>query len=401
MDPAFERSNVRVYLGDCREVMRTFADASVDAIVTDPPYELGFMGKRWDATGIAYDIDVWRECLRVLKPGGHLVAFGGTRTYHRMTCAIEDAGFEVRDCLAWMYGSGFPKSLDVSLAIDKSEGMPNRGRAIPTASRFQNGTDQHLTSNPVDEYAAKTDAARQWQGWGTALKPAFEPAVLARKPLVGTVAANVLEHGTGGLNIDGTRIAHANADDLAKHKAMVDAVKSRGGSMGNSWVNNSNFSNSNEVNTAGRWPANVLLDEEAALMLDNVTDEAPARFFYTSKASRSEREEGLEALHETPAHEIQGREEGSAGSTNPRAGVRGQARANTHPTVKPLDLMRYLCRLVTPPGGIVLDPFAGSGSTLVAAYQEGFAAVGIEREEQYLDIIRGRVNGATKQQRLF
>lgn len=397
MDPAFERSDVRVYLGDCREVMRTFADASVDAIVTDPPYELGSMGKRWDATGIAYDIDVWRECLRVLKPGGHLVAFGGTRTYHRMTCAIEDAGFEVRDCLAWMYSSGFPKSKNVSLAIDKSEGMPNRGRAIPTASRFQNGTDQHLTSNPVDEYAAKTDAARQWQGWGTALKPAFEPAVLARKPLISTVAANVLAHGTGGLNIDGTRIAHANADDLAKHKAMVDAVKSRGGSMGNSWKNSSDLANANEVNSAGRWPANVLLDEEAALMLDNVTGEAPARFFYTAKASRSEREEGLreEGLREEVCSSFRG------GGDNPVSALFTKTARNTHPTVKPLDLMRYLCRLVTPPGGIVLDPFAGSGSTLIAAYQEGFAAIGIEREEQYLEIIRGRVNGATKQQRLF
>ena len=205
--PYYEDDAVTLYHGDCLEVLATLPDASVDAVVTDPPYGLEFMGKEWDAW--VPGPEIWRECLRVLKPGGHLLAFAGTRTQDLMGMAIRLAGFEIRDMIAWVYGSGFPKSKNVSLSIDKGEGFGNRGRAIPTASlNLPNGrfSTEKLKPNQVDEYLPRTEAARTWSGWGTALKPAFEPVTLARKPLVGTVAANVLEYGTGALNIDGGRI---------------------------------------------------------------------------------------------------------------------------------------------------------------------------------------------------
>ncbi|WP_310889912.1 DNA-methyltransferase [Clavibacter capsici] len=374
---------------DCIEAMRGMPANSIDAIVTDPPYGLGFMGKQWDDLPPGLDFAV--EALRVLKPGGHLLAFGGTRTWHRLAVAIEDAGFEIRDSIAWMYGSGFPKSLDVSKAIDKSGGnahlAPQIAAAIKAArvahgwtvgradAEFCGGstlyswyegrpkgirtpmprefalmveawpelvkwadavaeveretTGRHAagigvgTSGPGGAGEGKerrdnpaTDAARQWQGWGTALKPAFEPIVVARKPLVGTVAANVLEHGTGALNIDGARIGEAPS----------------------------------------RFPTNVILDQSQACSLDEQGD--AARFFYCAKAPKSER----------PV-------------------VNGVA----HPTVKPLALMRYLVRLVTPPGGVVLDPFAGSGTTVEAALLDGFQIIGIEREVAYLPLIEARI----------
>jgi site-specific DNA-methyltransferase (adenine-specific) len=318
--------------------------ASIDAVVTDPPYELGFMGKKWDASGIAYSVDLWREVLRVLKPGGHLLAFGGTRTYHRMACAIEDAGFEVRDSLHWIYGTGFPKSLNLG------------------------------------------------DGRGTALKPGHEPIVLARKPLDGTVAANVQEHGTGALNIDGCRIGTETITQRQKDMSVYHGNRLAAGA--------STHANGTTTTTVGRWPANVLLDEDAAGELDaqsgtlksgawngvtncategvakgrereRVRDDRGAdsggasRFFYVAKPSRKERDRGCEHLEAE----------------------------NNHPTVKPVGLMRYLCRLVIPPAGIVLDPFAGSGTTIIAALAEGFRAVGIEREAQYVDIAKARIAG--------
>lgn len=307
----------RVIYADCIEAMRAMDEASIDAIVCDPPYELGFMGKAWDSSGVAYQPRTWEAALRVLKPGGHLLAFGGTRTYHRLACAVEDAGFEIRDCIAWLYGSGFPKS--------------------------HNG---------------------EWGG--TALKPAHEPIVVARKPLVGTVAANVLKHGTGGLNIDGCRIEGPKAGGSGgaplkfggeNHRPFHDTAEPR------------------EFDTSqGRWPANVVLDPEAAAMLDEQSGERPgsdgqgaSRFFYCAKASRGERNAGLDGFEE-------------------RAALR-----NVHPTVKPIDLMRWLVRLVTPPGGTVLDPFTGSGTTGCAAVLEGFDFIGIEREGEYVEIARARI----------
>lgn len=340
LTPFLDDYDVLVYAGDCIEVMAQLPEASVDAIVTDPPYELGFMGKSWDSTGIAYQPETWAAMLRILKPGGHLLAFSATRTYHRMTVAIEDAGFEIRDCIAWMYGSGFPKSLNL-------------------------------------------DGAHK--GWGTALKPAYEPIVVARKPLSGTVAQNVLEHGTGALNIDACRI-----------EGVMDG--SWGGTQNTPIGYGSTRATGYQTkqHESGRWPANVALDETAAAMLDaqsgwqkdgtayldnrthdyNATsykivdsrsgtrgyggEGGASRFFYTAKASRKDRNQG------------------------------GLA-DNTHPTVKPTELMRWLILLVTPPGGIILDPFGGSGSTGLAARAENTRCILIEREAEYLQIIRDRL----------
>lgn len=360
-----------IFVGDCRELLRELPDSCIDAIVTDPPYELGFMGKKWDGTGIAYDVSMWTECLRVLKPGGHLLAFGGTRTYHRMTCAIEDAGFEVRDSLHWIYGSGFPKSMNVQ----------------------------------------KAGAGEAWQGWGTALKPAHEPIVVARKPLVGTVAANVLKHGTGALNIDGTRVEYANAEDYAKLAAGVQGIKERGGVMGNSWKNSSDLSNANDASTIGRWPPNVLLShspecndkcaEDCAVAEMNRQGDS-AKFFpcfhYGTKAGRKEREVGCENLPARSGAQAVERVEGSDGMNSPRAGAGRTASEvrNHHPTVKSISVMRWLVRLVTPPNGTVLDPFAGSGTTGVACVHEGCEFVGFEQSAEYAAIAEARITHAQR-----
>jgi site-specific DNA-methyltransferase (adenine-specific) len=400
---------IKLLHGDCLERLRELQDCSVDACVTDPPYGLSFMGKAWD-----YDVPqaaVWREVLRVLKPGGHLLAFAGTRTQHRMAVQIEDAGFEIRDLIAWVYGSGFPKSLDVSKAIDKLDAKEDQelrrlrftawvrgtgvisreineatgtnmgGHYTTAASQPAIMTREHLeacrhllgdvpewveceadirsiesqnfkarevvgektsglsagSGNTVGKFtdsrnergmvnitAPATPGAWQWAGWGTTLKPALEPITVARKPLGGTVAENVLRHGTGAINVDGCRVGDSN----------------------------------------GRWPANLIHDgSDAPCELLNDA----ARFFYCAKASKADREPG-----------------------------------NSHPTVKPTDLMRYLCRLVTPPAGVVLDPFMGSGSTGKAAVLEGFRFIGIEREAEYLEIARGRIQApAAVQEELF
>lgn len=390
--------------GDCLEVLKGIPDNSVDSIVTDPPYGLSFMGKKWD-----YDVPgqaIWEECLRVLKPGGHLLAFAGTRTQHRMAVRIEDAGFEIRDMIAWVHGSGFPKSMDVSKAIDKMDASharrvrqlrftewvrttgltsaeinlitdTNMGSHYTTAAsqpavatrehfeklrphfgvevpewveqlvdertvesenfkrrevlRVVTGMDTTIQRPgiPLQDSSAKreypitapaTESARQWQGWGTALKPALEPITVARKPFKGTVAANVLEWGAGAINIDGCRVEGSDSDGIT---------------------------------TSGRWPANLIHDgsDETTELLG-----AASRFFYCAKASKKDRGDG-----------------------------------NTHPTVKPTDLMAYLCRLVTPPGGVILDPFMGSGSTGKAAVREGFRFIGIEMDAEYLAIAGARI----------
>ena len=279
MTPYYQGDLVTLYHGDCLDVLPTLPDASVDSVVTDPPYELGFMGKGWDATGIAYNVTVWRECLRVLKPGGHLLAFGGSRTWHRLAVAIEDAGFEVRDSIAWLYGSGFPKSLNVSKAIDKAAGATGtygEPKSAAHAALLAKGTarrgekhpgwdrpwmdDPEAVSNAQRQYAPATPDAERWQGWGTALKPAFEPVVVARKPLTGTVAANVLEHGTGALNIDGCRVGGATGLQRPARRGKGDA----GG-----WADYAQEPGQyGTPDGAGRWPANVVLDEHAAAELD-------------------------------------------------------------------------------------------------------------------------------------
>ena len=417
---------IELLLGNCLERMRELPDCSVDACVTDPPYGLSFMGKAWD-----YDVptvDVWREVLRVLKPGGHLLAFAGTRTQHRMAVQIEDAGFEIRDMIAWVYGSGFPKSLDVSKAIDKldaseaqqarryrftewvrSTGLTSKQIDKATGTRMGNHYTTHPTQpaimtlehldavrhligevpewvececeirsvesenfkqrevvgqgyrvrrESVVDFAGRSDgeyditapatpAAQQWAGWGTALKPALEPITVARKPLMGTVAANVLKHGTGAINVDGCRVGTTRGVPASLSKSKNSNTYGFGSTAGHERELDPNV---------GRWPANLIhdgSDEPCALLGDAV------RFFYCAKASKTDRNSG---------------------------GVNC-----THPTVKPTELMRYLCRLVTPPGGVVLDPFMGSGSTGKAAALEGFRFIGIEREAEYLEIARQRI----------
>lgn len=376
--------NVTLYHGDNREILPTLAP--VDAIVTDPPYGLNFMGNHWD-----YDVpdaDAWRACLRVLKPGGHLLAFAGTRTQHRMACAIEDAGFDIRDMIAWIYGSGFPKAMDVSKAIDKAAGAERAfvpaGNAV---KRMIPGADQDATGSWIKDNGRlfqpgtsepATEPARQWQGWGTALKPALEPITFARKPLIGTVAQNVLTHGTGAVNIGACRVpGTVTTNPLVRNagSAVYGRHLHRGGEESNT--------------SEGRFPANVIHDGSEEVMERfpqsssggyppegsqrpgghvygrptargeqkfTHSNGSAARFFYTAKASRKERGEG-----------------------------------NTHPTVKPTALMAYLCRLVTQPGGLVLDPYLGSGTTALAATREGFKFIGIEREKKYFDIAVARV----------
>jgi len=338
--------------GNCLNVLRAMDDSCVDSIVTDPPYGLSFMGKKWD-----YDVpstEIWAECLRVLKPGGHLLAFAGTRTQHRMAVRIEDAGFEIRDMIAWVYGSGFPKSLDVSKAIDKAAGA-DRKIVGPNKWVERGGLVQGSTfgapSRP-SETAPATEAAKQWQGWGTAMKPAIEPITVARKPLIGTVAENVLAHGTGGINIDGCRV-------------------------------------SSEPNLSGRWPANLIHDG---------SDEVLAGFPETKSGARKSGQggngdSGIVAFRSKPNINDFPSDSGSAARFFycAKASKKDRDTNNIHPTVKPTDLMAYLCRLVTPPGGLVLDPFMGSGSTGKAAMHEGFQFCGIEMNAEYLEIARARI----------
>jgi site-specific DNA-methyltransferase (adenine-specific) len=369
---------ISLLLGDCLEVLRGLPDCSVDACVTDPPYGLSFMGKAWDHS--VPSVEVWREVLRVLKPGAHLLAFFGTRTYHRGVVAIEDAGFEVRDQIGWAFGSGFPKSLNL-----------------------------------------KGD----WQGWGTALKPAWEPIVVARKPFVGTVAGNVLEWGTGAINVDGCRVGtDENLNGGAYSNGSKDLSAATSYATG---VNAGEF-----VQPTGRWPANLIhdgSDEVAGLFpvtgparqnkssdnravpfmqaggektggtsgrrdpTDSHDDQggSAARFFYCAKAGKADREDGL---GDRDAVRVADRvADDGPGGENPRNRT-NKPRVNHHPTVKPTDLMRYLCRLVTPPGGVVLDPFMGSGSTGRGAVLEGFGFTGIEIDPEYLSIARDRIEAA-------
>ena len=405
----------RLLKGDCLVTLKTLDDNSVDSVVCDPPYHLqstvrrygkegsappsdswpgvsskGFMGKDWDGGDIAFRPDVWRECLRVLQPGGHLIAFGGTRTIPRITCAIEDAGFEIRDQLGWIYYSGFPKSHCVSKGIDRHLG----GNREVVSEKKQSGSKFKLTEMIMDNggfndpdrssysiTAPATPQAKQWKGWGTALKPAQEPACLARKPISEkSIAANVLRWGTGGLNIDACRFSYGDPCWVGPQE-MPPAVPQPmfGTSPGNVLDYAAGIGRNGQRfdPSLGRWPANI---------------------YACPKPSRTEKEAGLRHLEPIAGHDAVSRKEGSAGLDNPRAGA-GRTAAevrNTHPTVKPIGLFRWLCRLVTPPGGTVLDPFLGSGTTAVAAVLEGFDSIGCELTEEYHPIIEGRIARAYK-----
>ena len=501
-------------LGDAIEQLRLLDDASVHAVVTDPPYGLSFMGKHWD-----YDVpsvEIWRECLRVLKPGGHLLAFAGTRTQHRMAVNIEDAGFEIRDMIAWVYGSGFPKSLDVGKAIDKAAGAEREvvgsykatGTArTMTGGNYGGGGNNVTERDRIYQTAPATEAARQWEGWGTALKPAMEPITVARKPLCGTVAENVLRHGTGAINVDGCRVEPTGESRARIGEASQDRrYTERGG------TNLAAMPGVRGGDPNGRWPANLIHDgsDEVVGLFPQGDSGSAARFFYTAKAGRSERFAHLTCNCETvklcawvkqdQSHDVRtdttspeqdtfevttaddspcnmslfgsestapspkgtpsttstatskttglttsnssrrlstsdstedpnsamgngssrvvfaghcfqslpstsicppkdGRFTGVVvGATSPLSsgiskceGCGSEIRKTSHPTQKPESLMRYLCRLVTPPGGVVLDPFAGSGSTGKACALEGFQFIGIEREPEYVEIARARI----------
>jgi len=427
--------------------MKEMPDNSVDSVVTDPPYELGFMGKSWDSSGIAFNVEVWQEALRVLKPGGHLIAFSGSRTYHRMAVAIEDAGFEIRDQIMWIYGSGFPKSHNISKAIDKAAGaerevigsrpLTGNGKTMKSGFHQPDGTGAGETiKEDVFEFTAPATAeAKQWDGWGTALKPAHEPMVLARKPLVGTVADNVLTYGTGGLNIDETRVEFQSEADKASATPQGKVTVNNVGNMPDV-ENDGRKELARPDNSKGRFPANVIHDgswEVLELFPDSKGGAYPAkrgqsvntafasgqeteggframgdlgsaaRFFYCAKASKRDRNEGLDGLPIVRRAGLQGADNDNENLDPVSERFRTKPSANHHPTVKPTDLMRYLCRLITPPNGIVLDPFMGSGSTGKAAVIEGFDFIGIEQSEEYIKIAEARIEYARGQseQQLF
>lgn len=360
-----------VISGDCLEVMRDMPDNSIEAIVTDPPYGLKFMGKKWDDD--CPSIEIWAECLRVLKPGGHLLAFSGTRTIDLVMGRIREAEFEIRDTIMWLYGQGFPKSLDVSKAIDKGAGHW-RGKA--GAEMSGNGSMSGGNYNRTGKGDPVTAAAAEWEGYGTALKPACEPITMARKPLEGTVAGNVLKWRTGAINVDDCRIPFKSESDLQAAAAAAAIGFGRNGKSEYFGADAQNDDRADYIeglkDSKGRWPANVIMDEEAGVMLGE-----EARFFYCPKASRSEREAGLKTIGPMP--------------NDPSGRPEHIPARNHHPTVKPIALMRYLTRMVTPPGGTVLDPFAGSGTTCIAAGIEGFHYLGIEQDAEYVSIATARL----------
>ena len=369
--------------GDCIKEMQKLIDdgVQVDSVVTDPPYELGFMGKSWDSTGIAFNPKTWELALKLLKPGGYLLGFSASRNYHRMAVAIEDAGFEIRDQMMWLYGSGFPKSLNIGKAIDKKNGVQGDvigTRKVTSSDIGQKSGWNHLNTDRGDyEYR---EIMNEYEGWGTALKPAHEPIVMARKPLSEkSIVDNVLKHGTGAINIDGCRI-EGNEANGAERKKVVRKSRSEDGvwTDGNSGMKAEGTQYA-DADPRGRFPANV--------MHDGLQTEW-ARFFYCPKTSKSERHSNLDD-HETSVGANGNKwtdQDYRKGDTKPTT-----ERKNTHPTVKPVDLMRYLCRMVTPKGGTVLDPFMGSGSTGMAAKDEGFDFIGIEKEKEYFEICESRI----------
>lgn len=439
---------MKIILGNSLEKLKELEDNFIDSIVTDPPYELGFMGKKWDNTGIANNVDLWAECLRVLKPGGHLLAFSGTRTYHRMAVAIEDAGFEVRDMIEWVYGSGFPKSLNIGKAVDKLQGNERQIIGEQNGARNGNGNnnDYGTYGSADDGKFTLTKGTSKWEGWGTALKPAHEPICMARKPLAEkNVAENVLKWGTGGINIDESRVEASNTKELYRKPTEYKNISPSAG------MNTSKIRGSvTDDYLKGRFPANLLHDNSDEVrecfpetgkgngkgvynyngteynnkdtsMFNGDKPQAPSnfndsgsasRFFksiiYNPKASKAERNKGCEGLEEKQTTGGGGltaelREDGNL-ETSSAGGKYGSIKAvstNSHPTVKPIALMEYLIKMVTPKGGTVLDPFMGSGSTGVAAKKNGYDFIGIDMTPEYIEIAKARINATEIENRLI
>jgi DNA modification methylase len=420
---------MELMLGNNIDLLKTLEDNSIDAIVTDPPYALigsgkgGFMGKEWDSK--LPDIETWKECFRVMKPGAHLLVFGGTRTFHRLVVSIEDVGFEIRDTIIWCYSTGFPKNLDIGKSVDKLQGNERKvvgkkkGQGNIPNDRGKWGLKPN-TDIIVDE------GNSEWEGWGTALKPALEPITLARKPLSEkTVAQNVLKWGTGAINIDKSRIpVDPEVDDMLRETTRVGRQK------GSDWEKNSGFKNENNKFTGvpeeGRWPANFIHDgsEEVTSLfpysksgamkkaykytnngyslgkptgetkqIHDANEGSASRFFYCAKVSSKERNEGLDDLEDKMVGMSNGAQiHGEGYDKGQGIGLNVvKSMKNHHPTVKPIKLMSYLCNLITPPNGIVLDPFMGSGSTGIAAIKEGFDFIGMEMDEQYFEIAIKRI----------
>ena len=392
--------------GDCIEQMQKLIDegVQVESVVTDPPYELGFMGKSWDASGIAFDKKTWELAFQLLKPGGYLLAFSASRNYHRMAVAVEDAGFEIRDQIMWIYGSGFPKSLNIGMGVDKKQG----NERVTVGERTRNvkpfDDDNGWNSNNTTGNHIYTKGNSEWEGWGTALKPAHEPIVMARKPLEGTVVDNVLEHGVGGINIDECRVGkeileeqiagRSNKIGTFERKNMI-TPKREGRYPANVMHDGSDVVNDifpNSKGSSGNGNAKVGETSKGAIPLRRgeaplYNDEGSAsRYFYCPKTSKSERNQGLVEFDDKQ-YSHDGRKKSIE---NPYQRNKSISK-NSHPTVKPVELMKYLCRLVTPKGGTVLDPFMGSGSTGMAAKDEGFDFIGIEREKEYFEISEQRI----------
>lgn len=393
---------------DCRHGLALLPDNSVDAILTDPPYELGFMGHAWDRSGIAYDVAMWREALRVLKPGGHMLAFSGSRTYHRMTCAIEDAGFTIRDSLMWVYGSGFPKSLDISKAIDKIYGATRS--VVGQQYRAATGRDEgYGFGESFDITAPATLAAQIWEGWGTGLKPAHEPICVARKPLAAdTVAANMLAYGVGGLNIDACRIAVDPVADASQLRTMNVSKLDPADTLG--WGMNTKAAREGArvLGLDGRWPANFVHDGSPEVLA--MFPEAPGQQGRAKNDGSMAKNEVYGTMRNVTASPEPRGDSGSAARFFQQCGwaqddleaalflycakasKREKGADNKHPTVKPLALGRYLAKLICPPGGVLLDLFAGSGSFPLAAKLEGFQSLAFEKDPESAEYATRRLS---------
>ena len=389
----YQENDYELYKGKMQEVLSTFEEGSVDSIICDPPYELNFMGKGWDNSGVAFQKDTWEHCFKVLKEGGYLLAFGGSRTFHRIAVAIEDAGFEIRDCIMWLYGSGFPKSMNIGLAIDKklgveSEVVGKKDYTMPSKIyNINNGSGERLDCY---ETQPSSNLGKKYQGWGTCLKPAYEPIIVARKPFKCSLVENIMQNGVGGLNIDECRIP--TSDDLYRKPCENGSIYSQQEKQYTTGTMNDSYK-------LGRFPANVILtyDETnyeevcGGMPTSDTPNGSASRYFYCAKASKKDRDEGLE-LFESFDGGVGALRDGNRNNTIPKK--------NIHPTVKPVELMQYLVRLVTPKNGTILDCFMGSGSTGKAVMFENrernanYKFIGVEMTEEYLPICQSRIDYA-------